>query len=220
MTAHDRLLVVEDDAGFRRLLVSLLSPHFTVDAVALGRTARAHARAAPPVAAVVDLGLPDEDGVELTRGLLALAPALPIVVLTIEDARERVFAALTAGASGYVLKDRVVPELLPAIAAVREGDTALSPRVASHLLAELRASTTAPKPPGDVRITPAERRVLEELARGLTYAQIGLVLDVSVNTVRTRVRALYEKLGAASRTEAVVAAADHGLLRWPSRSGR
>jgi DNA-binding NarL/FixJ family response regulator len=210
-----RLLCVEDNPHFRAMLLAMLSPQFDVDAVGLARTALAHARAATPAVAVVDLGLPDGDGIELVRGLRAIHAALPIVVLTIQDGRDRVLDALSAGASGYVLKDRAAHELLDALDAVRAGDAPLSPRIAGHVVAAARGSSP-PRLNTPMLLTGSERRVLEELARGLTYDQIGLVLEISVNTVRSRVRTLYDKLDVASRTEAVVVAAQRGLIRIES----
>lgn len=197
---------------FRAMLVTLLSPRFAVDAVGTVRGALAHARAARPVAAVVDLGLPDGDGTELVRALRELYADLAIVVLTIEDASARVLAALAAGANGYVTKDRVASELHDAIDAVRTGGTPLSARVAAHVVSALRTSSPAIPTRPPVLLTESERRVLEQLARGLTYDQVGLVLDISINTVRSRVRTLYEKLEVVSRSEAIVTAARLRLI--------
>lgn len=213
MTGLEPLLVVEDNAAFRALLVTLLSPRFTVDAAATVRAALARARAARPVAAVVDLGLPDGDGTELVRGLRDLYADLAIVVLTVDDASERVLGALAAGANGYLTKDRVTFELNDALDAARSGGTPLSPRVAAHVVNALRTTSRPAPPRPPVLLTESERRVLEQLARGLTYDQVGLVLDISINTVRSRVRTLYEKLEVVSRTEALVTAARLGLVR-------
>lgn len=212
MSTPEPLLVVEDNAMFRTMLVTLLSPRFAVDAVGTVRAALGHARAARPVAAVVDLGLPDGDGTELVRALRDLYADLAIVVLTIEDASARVLAALAAGANGYVTKDRVAIELYDAIDAARTGGTPLSARVAAHVVSALRSSTPAMPARPPVLLTESERRVLEQLARGLTYDQVGLVLDISINTVRSRVRTLYDKLEVVSRSEAIVTAARLRLI--------
>lgn len=116
--------------------------------------------------------------------------------------------------SGYLLKDRLATELLSSIDAALDGESPLSPRAARHVVASLHGSQ--PPPALDLHLTASERRVLEALARGLTYDQIGLMLDISVNTVRSRVRTLYDKLDVASRTEAVVVAAQRGLIQLDS----
>lgn len=205
------LLVVEDNAQMREALTTVLGERFDVDAVALARTALARSR--EYAIALVDLGLPDLDGVQLVAALRARS-TMPILVLTIEDATERVLAALSAGASGYLLKDRLAIELLSSIDAALDGESPLSPRAARHVVASLHGSQ--PPPALDLDLTASERRVLEALARGLTYDQIGLMLDISVNTVRSRVRTLYDKLDVASRTEAVVVAAQRGLIQLDS----
>lgn len=207
------VLLVEDDPRFRAAMQRLLEPHFTVHALALGKAALARATAVTPAIAIVDLGLPDLDGVALVAALRASCPELPVLVLTIDDTRERVTAAIEAGAAGYLLKDSVAYELFPAIDACLAGESALSPRAASHLVRLAREGTRTPAVGCAPFLTRSERLVLDQLARGLTYEQIGMVLDIRVNTVRTSVRALYDKLGAASRTEAVVIAAQRGLLR-------
>jgi DNA-binding NarL/FixJ family response regulator len=209
----EQLLVVEDSVPFRAMLAMLLSSRYRVDAVGTARTALSHARAHHPVCAIVDLGLPDGDGIELVRALRTLRAELPILVLTIEDGRDRVLDALGAGASGYVTKDRVVVELHDAIEAARSGGTPLSARVATHVVDALRATSPPAPPRVAVLLTESERRVLHELARGLTYDDIGVVLEISINTVRSRVRSLYEKLDVVSRTEAIVLAARLGLIR-------
>lgn len=215
MGAMDELLLVEDDHRFAQVVATVLAPRFEVRSTALARVAVEWLTGGLEVAvAVVDLGLPDADGVDLLRALRSLRPALPVIVLTVDDTSQRVLAALDAGAAGYVLKEHVVRELASAADAALAGESWLSPRAASHVVHARRAaplteaSDTAP-----VLLTNVERRVLDELARGLSYAQIGLVLDISVNTVRSRIRTLFDKLGAASSTEAVALAAQRGLLR-------
>ena len=206
------LLLVEDDPRFRVALQRLLEPHYTVHAMALGQTALARATAVKPALAIVDMGLPDIDGVALVGALRAARPDMPVLVLTIDDTRERVTAAIEAGAAGYLLKDGVAHELFPAIEACLAGESPLSPRAASHLV-RLAREGVAPPLTSATFLTRSERLVLDQLARGLTYEQIGLALDISINTVRTCVRALYDKLDAGSRTEAVVIAAQRGLIR-------
>jgi DNA-binding NarL/FixJ family response regulator len=207
------LLLVEDNPHLRRALVQLLAPHYAVHAVALARTALAQLDEVEPALAVVDLGLPDADGVELVAALRTARLHMPILVLTIDDTRHRIRAALDAGASGYLLKDSVAHELVPALEAALAGEMPLSPRVATHVVGMLRAPPDPAPSVTPTFLTGSERRVLDELARGLTYEQIGIVLDISINTVRSCVRTLYKKLDVASRTEAVVVAAGRGLLQ-------
>lgn len=209
------LLLVEDDARYRAGLELVLAPRFTVHATALARTALAWIADDLDVAiAIVDLGLPDIDGVDLLRALRGARPTLPVIVLTISDTRDRVLAAIDAGAAGYVLKERAVRDLISAIDAALAGEVMLSPRAAAHVVAAVRREGEPAAAVADpILLTPSERRVLAELARGLSYAQIGLVLDISVNTVRSRIRTLFSKLDVASSTEAIAVAARQGLIR-------
>lgn len=193
------VLVVENQSTLRASVITLLAGRYTVDA-----------DASNAVAALVDLDV--AGGLAMLRALRSKHAALPVIALTTEDGRDGVLGALAAGASGYLTKDRIDVELADALDAVQAGGTPLSPRVASHVVSALRDGTSMQRPAAPV-LTQAEHRVLEQLARGLTYEQVGLVLDVSINTVRTRVRTLYEKLGAMSRTEAVVNAARLGLIK-------
>lgn len=215
MDTMDRLLLVENDVHLQRALPTLFASRFETHATARARVALDWLTAGlEVVVAVVDLGLPDADGIDLVRAIHTLRPALPVVVLTITDTSERVLAALDAGAMGYVLKDHLARELVTAIDAARAGDVSLSPRVARHVVQARRASSPSivdDAPP--LLLTTMERRVLDELARGLSYAQIGLVLDISINTVRSRIRTLFDKLGAGSSTEAVSVAIRRGLIR-------
>lgn len=208
------LLLVEDDARFRRGIATVLGARFEIHATARARVALDWLAGGLDIAAaVVDLGLPDADGCDLLRAIRPLRPALPVLVLTVSDTRERVLEALDAGAAGYVLKENVASELVTALDAALAGDVPLSPRAARHVV-EARRTPAAPAstdPP--VLLTTMERRVLDELSRGLSYAQIGLVLDISVNTVRSRIRTLFDKLGASSSTEAIAIATRRGLLR-------
>jgi DNA-binding NarL/FixJ family response regulator len=209
------LLLVEDDDRFVHVVSAVLAPRFTLRTTARARVALDWLTEGLDVSlAIIDLGLPDADGVDLLRAIRSLRPSLPAIVLTVDDTSERVLAALDAGASGYVLKEHVVRELASAADATLAGETWLSPRAASHVIhARRNPGPTEAIEAAPVLLTTMERRVLDELARGLSYAQIGIVLGISVNTVRSRIRTLFDKLGAASSTEAIALAAQRGLLR-------
>lgn len=209
------LLLVEDDHRFAHVVSAVLAQRFAIRSTALARTGLDWLTDGVPFSlAIVDLGLPDADGLDLLRAMRSLRPSLPVIVLTVDDTSQRVLAALDAGASGYVLKEHVVRELPSAAEAALAGENWLSPRAASHLIQARRsASPTEAADAAPVLLTNMERRVLDELARGLSYAQIGLVLGISVNTVRSRIRTLFDKLGAGSSTEAIALAAQRGLLR-------
>jgi DNA-binding NarL/FixJ family response regulator len=208
-----QILVVEDDPRFSALIEGMLSTSsFTVRCAAGGASALALAAAWRPDAVVLDLGLPDAHGATLLRDL-ARACGAPILVLTGVRSPVEVLAAIRSGAAGFLFKEDLVRRLISAIDEVLDGGAPLSVAAAKVLMAEVRASPdpVAEGCPGEP-LTARERDVLIVLARGLTYDQVGMVLDVSGNTVRSHVRKIYQKLGAASRTEAVLAAMQRGML--------
>jgi DNA-binding NarL/FixJ family response regulator len=208
------VIVVADDPPFRAVLEPLLGPHCSVHAVSHGRTAVAQLDVIDPVVAIVDLELRDTDGIALLRALRAVRPTLPVIVVAATADPDHVVAAIDAGASGYLLKDGIRSELVPAVEAAQTGGTPLSPRVATHVVRIARETRgAAPTTERPLFLTGSERHVLGQLARGLTYEQIGVVLHISINTVRSRVRAIYDKLDVSSRTEAVVVATQRGLIR-------
>lgn len=166
-----------------------------------------------PGCVLVDLGLPDRDGVDVIREIRGRAPGIPVIVLTVVATRERILEALRAGACGYLLKESLAVRLCPAIQEAIDGGAPLSPAAARVVVAALReggapasagplASPAAKKTPLTVR----ESEVLDLLARGLTYAQAADVLGISINTVRVHVRSIYDKLDVTTKVEAVMVA--------------
>jgi DNA-binding NarL/FixJ family response regulator len=213
---HDKpLLVVEDDPRLRDLLGSVLCPPGWRP-VLTGTGAEALQRLAAgcaPAVAVVDLGLPDMDGVQLIQRLAETRPSLPIVVLTVCTEERRILEAIRAGARGYLFKEDLGRGLAAALDEALAGGAPMSRAVARLVLQQVRRD---PEPPASAAdrpvLTDRERQVVEQLARGLTYDQVGSVLDISANTVRSYVRAIYEKLCVCSKTEAVLAALRLGLI--------
>ncbi len=155
-----------------------------------------------PDVVLMDLSMPGTDGVEATRLLLAQLPATRVVVLTSFSDRQRVGAALDAGAVGYLLKDSEPGEVTAAVRAAARGHVPLDPRVAGALLPAARRS------PLDVLST-REREVLELLARGLANKQIGRSLGISERTVKVHVGHVFRALGVADRTSAALWAKEH-----------
>jgi DNA-binding NarL/FixJ family response regulator len=155
------------------------------------------------------------DGVDFIRRLGAEHRAVPAVVLSARGHDDRVIAAVAAGARGCLYSDDIGDRLVPAIREALEGGSPMSRGMGPLLLEHVRRSG---RPPSQQRkavrpITEGERRVLEQLARPLSYEQIGSVLGVSLNTVRTHVRVLYDKLDVNSRTEAVLVGMRLGLVK-------
>ena len=179
-----------------------------------GREAIEQARLLRPDVILMDIRMPELDGVEATRILAAEDADARILILTTFDIDEYVLEALRAGASGFLLKDVRADELVHAIRSVADGDTLLAPSVTRRLLEKF----IEPRPPGpdqalELRtLTPTERTVLTLIGRGRSNSEIAAELFVADTTVRTHVRHIFEKLGLRDRVQAVVLAYSTGLV--------
>ncbi|MFG2041788.1 response regulator [Dactylosporangium sp. NPDC048998] len=186
-------------------------------AEALRLVQRLRAAGTAPDVVVMDIRMPVLDGVEATRRLCAAAPAPRVIVITTFDTDQEAFAALQAGASGFLLKNAPPEDLLAAIRVVASGDAVVAPRVTRRLL-ERFAGQLAPAPADDrlEQLTEREREVLLLVAQGLSNAEIADRLVVAEATVKTHVGRMLAKLGLRDRVQAVVLAYETGLVR-PAR---
>ena len=223
-------VVIADDhalvrAGFRALIAA--EPGFSVAGeAATGRQAIEMARQTDPDIVLMDIRMPELDGIEATRQIVGspAAPAARVLILTTFDLDEYVYAALRAGASGFLTKDTPPAELISAIRVISAGDALLSPQITRRLIETfLTAADIAPaaRPPDEAlaAITDREREVLALVGHGLSNTEIARQLKISPNTTRTHVGHLLTKLEARDRVHLVVLAYKTGLitLRWPTR---
>ena len=213
-----RVLLVDDDALMRAGLASILSSSSAVDVVgeaADGRAAIDQVRRLRPDVVLMDVRMPTLDGIAATREIVANASAARVVILTTFEDDDYIFGALTAGASGFLLKRTSPEELIAAIATVAAGDSLLSPSVTRRVIDRMAALPSA-EAVLDRRLeelTPREREVLAELARGLSNAEIAASLVVEESTVKTHVRRILMKLHLRDRVQAVIFAYESGLTR-------
>jgi len=211
MSGPKRILVVEDDPRIADAIRAILDGPGTF-AVRVARTIREARQAVPsfdPEVVLVDLGLPDGDGVDLVRSLRHDHAASALLVLTSATSPDRIMDALRAGAHGYLFKDDLATRLVPAINDLLAGGAPLSSGAASVVLREIDVQAQDRRP----ELTNQERRVLDWLAVGAGYDEIARQTNLSINTIRTHVRSLYGKLGVENRAEAVNLAWRLGLLR-------
>ena len=214
-----RVLVADDQsmvrAGFRMLLADEKEIEVVAEA-SNGLEAVDKAARFDPTVVLMDIRMPELDGLEATRRILAADPNARILVLTTFDLDEYVYEALRAGASGFVLKDDSPEQLIAAIRTVASGDALLSPTVTKRVIQRF-ARMPLPTPPKELdELSEREHDVFRLMARGLSNAEIGRELFISETTVKTHVTHILQKLGLRDRVQAVVLAYQSGLLEPPT----
>lgn len=215
------VIIVEDDARYRRSLAELLrlTADFEVASVFASASECLEALEDPRASGeaerwrlvLMDLDMPGVGGLEATRLLKARFPGLSIVVVTVFEEPATILAAITAGADGYLLKSTDPASLLQMLRGIASGGAPLTPAVARMILEAIRRATPAESVP-DLGLTARERDVLAALVDGLPYKLVADRLGISLDTVRTHVRAVYRKLQVHNVAEAVGRAIREGLL--------
>jgi DNA-binding NarL/FixJ family response regulator len=219
---HTRVLIVEDEPEFlRRFSNAVLNdPDLSlVAAVSNGLAGKAMLDVQQPDVLLVDLGLPDINGVDVIRHAAVRHPGCDVLVVTMFGDDEHVVASIEAGATGYLLKDASAERIASSIHELRAGGAPISPSIARRVLARFRlAAKPSPGPPDPVDgsaaspLTPRETELLRLTAKGLTFETIGELLEISPHTVVAHVKKIYRKLAVHSRSEAVYEASQLGLL--------
>jgi len=213
-----RVVIVDDQALVRtgmRMVVDSQDDLRVVGEAGDGVEALELLRATTADIVLMDVRMPRLDGVEATRQLLTRAHAPRVIVLTTFDLDEHAFAALQAGASGFLLKDAPAEDLLAAIRTVHAGDAVLAPSATRRLLDHVASQlpTGMVQPDRFARLTEREREVLLEVARGASNAEIASRLFLSEATIKTHVGRMLTKLGLRDRVQPVVLAYESGLVR-------
>jgi DNA-binding NarL/FixJ family response regulator len=196
--------IVDDEKKLCESIADFLNGSTGFRCVSIYGSAEAALRNLPadrPDVVLMDINMHGMNGIECVRRLKILAPQIQIVMLTVYDDTEQIFKALAAGATGYLLKRHEPEELLQAIRDVQAGGSPMSNSIARKVVASFQKASEVGEQ--ENLLTSKEQEVLDCLARGLAYKQIGGELGISINTIRTHLRHIYEKLHVQSRTEAV-----------------
>jgi DNA-binding NarL/FixJ family response regulator len=213
-----RVLLVDDDDLMRAGLKAVLSSDSRVEVVGeagSGREAVERVRALRPDLVLMDVRMPDLDGIAATREIIAAWPEVKVVILTTFEQDDYIFGALNAGASGFLLKRSGPEELLAAIQTVAAGDSLLSPSVTRTVIDRMARQPTPEIGPSRLldSLTPREHEVLVLLARGLSNSEIAAELVIEESTVKTHVKRILMKLRLRDRIQAVVFAYESGLVQ-------
>ncbi len=210
-----RVLVADDQSMVRAGFRMLLSGEGDIEVVAeasTGLEAVEKAGRFQPRVVLMDIRMPELDGLEATRRILAADPSARVLILTTFDLDEYIYEALRAGASGFVLKDDPPEQLIAAIRTVAAGDALLSPSVTRRVIGRF-TRIPHPTPPAELdQLTARERDILRLIAEGLSNAEIGERLYISETTVKTHVTHVLQKLNLRDRVQAVVLAYRTGLV--------
>lgn len=220
-----RVLLVDDDELMRAGLRAVLSSAPSIEVVGeaqTGRHAIERARALEPHVVLMDIRMPELDGITATRRLLAASPEVKVVILTTFEQDDYIFGAINAGASGFLLKRSRPEELIAAVHTVAAGEALLSPSVTRTVIEHL---ATRPQPAaraGELlaELTPREREVLGLTAQGLSNREIAAALVIEETTVKTHVSRVLMKLGLRDRIHAVIFAHQTGLAAATNTAGR
>jgi DNA-binding NarL/FixJ family response regulator len=200
-----KVSVVDDDDGIRTSLAALIhrAPNFKlVGDYADAETALKEIPRHPPDVVLMDINLPGMNGVECVRQIKALLPSVQVLMLTVYEDSDSLFNSLKAGASGYLLKRTASERLLEAVRDVHAGGSPMTPQLARRVVQFFSKASGGES--SVAKLTPGEKEFLDQLAKGYAYKEIADRMNISIDTVRSYVRTVYEKLHVHSRTEAVV----------------
>lgn len=207
-----RLVIIEDDPLLLENLTLLLRGEEGISVVGSFRCAEDALRSLKdvvPDVMLTDLGLPGISGVELIKKTKDEMPAIEIMAHTVFEDRDKVFSAIKAGASGYILKGSSPREIIESIHSLYKGGAPMSPKIARKLIHEFQGES-----PGGAQflLTSRETEIVKLVEDGLTYKEIGETLGISIHTVHTHIKNMYEKLQAKDRNDAIIKARKKGII--------
>lgn len=201
-----RICIIEDDARLRQIYAACVRRQAGLELASQypdAESALAEVEGDAPDVVLMDIHLPGMNGIECARLLKERRPQTQIMMLTVYDDAEKIFSALKAGASGYLLKRTAEPELVAAILDISRGGSPMSSAIARKVVQSFQHPPVGRDLGEAARLSPREKEILDLLARGYAYKQIADLLHISVPTVNHHIRNMYEKLHVHSRSEAV-----------------
>jgi NarL family two-component system response regulator LiaR len=214
-----RILMVDDHRMFLQSLRTLLEMEPGIEVV--GECTRADEALAAvaqtePDVVLMDLNMPDANGIELTRRILVDRPSTAIIILTMEHADARVFQAIKSGARGYILKDSEAVDVVRTIRAVVRGESVVDPALTSRVFNEFQRMMTRPAQPDRRLLTDREIELLRLIVAGYSNKEIGAALSFSEKTIKNYISTILHKLQLSDRTQAAVYAIQNGLVDPPA----
>src|SRR5574341_1345198 len=214
-----RIFIVDDNRLLREGLVSMLAEQegiVVIGAAASGRKALEQIKDLRPEVALIDIGMPGKDGIEMTQTLRKDLPEVKVVILGMVDLTDEIMACIEAGAAGDVLKEASFDSLVETVRSVHRGESFVSPQMAASLfsrIAELATERLPRIPLSSVKLTPREVEIISQIAEGLSNKEIARRLSIEAQTVKNHIHNIFDKLQLHNRLEAVQYARERRLLK-------
>ena len=210
-----KVYVVEDQPKILKSLIKLLGGFKEIEIVGKalsGEESLEGIAAQQPEVVLLDLGLPQMSGIEVTREIKKKYPKMEVLIFTVFDEEEKVMEAIQAGASGYLLKGMEAEKIVEAIREVKDGGSVIQPSLARSLLRQFQVQAEPGKEEPFPNLTPREVEILQIIAKGLSNAEAAKVLKISRATIRTHLEHIYAKMSVSNRVEAITEGIRQGLI--------
>jgi DNA-binding NarL/FixJ family response regulator len=210
------IFIADDNRLLREGLVSMLSEQediIVLGSAASGRKALEQIKELHPEVALIDIGMPEKDGIEVTQALHRDMPEVKVIILGMPDLTDEILACIEAGAAGYVLKEASFDSLVETIRSAQRGESFCSPRMAASLFSRVAELAGEQIPQSSVKLTPREVQIINQIADGLSNKEIAQKLSIEVQTVKNHIHNILDKLQLHNRLEAVQYARERKLLK-------
>lgn len=211
-----QVFIVDDNRLLREGLVTMLTEQeglIVVGAAANGHSALEQIKKLRPEVALIDIGMPDKDGIEVTQDLHQNLPELKIIILGMPDLTDEILTCIEAGAAGYVLKEASFKYLVETIRSANRGESFCSPQMAASLFSRVAELAGERLPRSAIKLTPREVEIINKIAEGLSNKEIAQQLSIELQTVKNHVHNILDKLQLHNRLEAVQYAREKNLLK-------